>query len=105
VLAGAAVGPAADDTFAVDLVGNGPLSSWQPGDEHPVAAGPANVGAALPRLDAVTVLVVLAEAVLADAVADPVTATANPSGSDSSDSAARVLRTMLFLLYSISAPH
>lgn len=93
------------DTFAVDAVRKGPLSSWQPGDEHPVAAEPTKVGAELPRLEVVTVLAALAVAVLADAAADPVVRVAKPSGSDSSDSVARVVRTMLLLDGCMSAPH
>jgi hypothetical protein len=104
-LVAAAAALAAGDTFAVDGVGNGPLSSWQPGDEHPVAAGPVKVGEKLPRPEVVTVLAVLAAGALADAAADPVERMANPSGSDSSDSTARALRTMLHLLRCISGPH
>jgi hypothetical protein len=96
-LVAAAAALAAGDTLAVDGVGNGPLSSWQPGDEHPVAAGPVKVGELVPRLDVVTVLAVLAAGVLADAAADPVETTASPSGNDNSDSAARVLRTIVLL--------
>jgi hypothetical protein len=93
------------DTFAVDGARTGPLSSWQPRDEHPVAAEPTKVGAELPRLEVVTVLAALAVAVLADAAADPVVRVAKPSGSDSSDSVARVVRTMLLLDGCMSAPH
>jgi len=70
-----------------------------------VAAGPVNVGEELPRLEVVTALAVRAAGVLADAAADPVERTANPSGSDNSDIIARVLRTILLLLTCISGPH
>jgi hypothetical protein len=104
-LVAAAAAPTAGDTLAVDGLANGPLSNWQPGDAHPVAAGPVKVGEELPKLEVVTVLAVLAAGVLADAAADPVERMANPSGSDNSDRTARVLRTMLLLFGCISAPH
>jgi len=102
---GVAALAADDDALAVEEVRTGPLSSWQPGDEHPVAAEPTKVGAELPRLEVVTALAALAVVVLAAAVADPVTTAPNPSGSASNDSAARVLRTMLHFLGCMSAPH
>jgi hypothetical protein len=53
--------PALRANDAVDGLGNGPVVRSQP-DAHPVAAGPAKVGAWLPRLETVTVDVTLAGA-------------------------------------------
>ena len=80
------------DRPAVDGAGNGPESREQPADAQPVAAGPTKVGAAVPRLDDVTALVVLATRA---AEAPPETATASAIGSDNSDTRARDLRTSL----------
>ena len=54
--AAAAAAAAEDDAVrdAVDGVRNGPVSKEQRAEAQPVAAGPANVGAFVPRLDDVT---------------------------------------------------
>jgi len=89
--AAAAAAAAEDDAArdAVDGVRNGPVSKEQPAEAQPVAAGPANVGAFVPRLDDVTVLVALAAR--ADAV--PPERTTSAAGSDNSDNSANNLRT------------
>jgi hypothetical protein len=74
-----------EETEAVEGEWKGPVSSEQPGEVQPVAAGPTNVGEDFPKLDDVTPLASALDALTTETAAAPPKTTTSATVSDDSE--------------------